>query len=42
MGTQSEEDLRKSYEDARQKVEDIKSNWIREQVHERKFNHHSS
>ena len=42
MGKQSEEELRKSYEEARQKVEDIKSSWISEQVQEHKFNHHSS
>ena len=42
MGKSSEEELRQQYAQAQQKVEDIKSSWISEQVQERKFNHHSS
>lgn len=42
MGKPSEEELRQQYTQAQQKVEDIKSSWISEQVQERKFNHHSS
>lgn len=42
MGSKSKEDLLKEYEGAKQKVENIKSNWISEQVQDKKFNHHSS
>lgn len=42
MGSKSKEDLLKEYERTKQKVENIKSNWISEQVQDKKFNHHSS
>lgn len=41
MSKTSEDELRRQHAEAQQKVEDIKSNWISEQVQERKFNHHS-
>jgi len=42
MSKTSEDELRRQYAEAQQKVESIKSNWISEQVQDRKFNHHSS
>ena len=42
MSAQSKEELLKGYEEARQKVENIKNSWISEQVQDKKFNHHSS
>lgn len=42
MSTKSKEELLEQYAEAQQKVESIKSNWICEQVQEKKFNHHSS
>lgn len=41
MSKTSEDELRKQYAEAQQKVEDIKSNWISVQVQEKKFNHHN-
>lgn len=42
MSKTSEDELCRQYAEAQQKVESIKSNWISEQVQDRKFNHHSS
>ena len=42
MSKTSEDELRRLYVEAQQKVESINSNWISEQVQDRKFNHHSS
>lgn len=41
MGKMTEDELRQQYAQAQQKVESIKSNWISEQVQNKKFNHHS-
>jgi len=42
MESKSREDLLKGYQDAKQKVENIRSNWFVEQVKIKKFDHHSS